>query len=216
MTFAELKAEVSRRLAEVSGRVFWTDDEIAAAVNAGFMELSDSSEWNEAYLDIDLLNDRPWYDLRFLIGESFLSLKPAFDRQTNRWLLHSAVRQLDAHDRRWERVTGEPQRILLRGLWWLGLFPRIQSEVGSLKVYHTALPAPLVDDEDEPGFPETFHYAIVDFALTDLWAQDAEAAYALTAWKAYLDGEAGLIAWVENRAADPMLRGFTGTEPVAR
>lgn len=210
MTFGAIKTEIGRRLAEVSGRVFWSDDDIATAANLGYAEISDATEWNEQWVDIDLLNDRPYYDLRRVVGDAFLAIKPAFDRQTNRWLIPSAVRQLDANDRRWERVTGEPQRLIMRGLWWLGLFPRLQAETGSIKQYYTALPDDLLDDDEEPGFPDTFHYGIVEFALTDLWAQDGETALALQAWGAYLKTEGGLSAWVQGRAGGPMRRGFAG------
>lgn len=208
MTFGEMKAEVARRLAEVGGRVFFTDDEIAQAIQDGYAELSDATEWFEQWVLIDLLNNRPYYDLRFVIGEPFLALRPAFDVQTNRWLTPSNARDLDAHDRRWERVTGEPQRIFMRGLWWLGLYPRIQGDIGVVKQYYTALPDPFVDDTDEPGFPSPYHYGCVNFALADLWAQDAETAFALAEWTTYLQNETGLLAWVEGRAADPLVRGF--------
>jgi hypothetical protein len=210
MTFAEMQAETSRRLAEVSGRVFWSDDDIAEAVNLGYTELSDATEWFEAYFEMDLLNDRPYYDLRTVIGDSFLALRPAWDEQSSRWLLPASVRMLDAHDRRWEGVTGEPQRFVLRGLWWLGLYPRIQSDVGLIKQYYTALPDPLDADDDEPGFPEAFHIGCVEFATADLFAQDGETKWALAAWSQYLRTEAALTAWVEGRASGPLMRGFDG------
>lgn len=208
MTKGEMRAEVARRLAEVGGRVFWSDDDINTAVNDGLMELADATEFNEASLEIDLREDRPFYDLRTLVGPTFLSLKPTFDPQTNRWLIPSSVAQMDTRDRRWEYVTGEPQRIFMRGLWWLGLFPRIQAEVGSLKLYHTALPAPLDDDADEPAFPDTFHMGCVAFAVADLWAQDGETARCLVAWAEYLVVEAQLDAWVQGRAAAPLMHGI--------
>lgn len=216
MTYAQIKTEIRRRLAEATPGVVWTDADVAEAANLGYAEISDATEWHEAWVDIALLNDRPYYDLRRLIGEAFLSIAPAFDRQTNRWLIPSAVRQLDAHDTRWERVTGEPMRIFLRGLWWLGFYPRIQSDVGRIKQYYTSLPDPLVNDTDVPGFPETYHGGVVDFALTDLWAQDGETALALAAFQAYLKTEADLLAWRDGRAGGPMLNGFTGTSEVAR
>jgi hypothetical protein len=216
MTFLELKQDVARRLAEVNGRVFWSNQDIGDAVNLGYAEMSDACEWKEAYLEVDLLNDRPYYDLFRLIGDSFLGIRPIFDEQTNRWLIPSSARQLDTNDRRWERVTGEPQRCFLRGLRWLGLYPRIQSDVGLVKVYYTALPDPLVNDDDEPGFPEAFHGGIVDFALTDLFAQDGETAFALACWKDYLEQEARLSAWVNGRAADPLVTGLASPGGTAR
>ena len=210
MDFGSLKVEVGRRLAEVQGRLFWTEAEIGEAVNLGLQELADSTEFYEQHLDIELLNDRAYYDLRHVIGPDFLALRPAYNEQTNRWLIPSTVRHLDAHDRRWERVTGEPQRIVLRGLWWLGLYPRVQADAGRIRQYYVALPPALVEDEDEPPIPEAFQEALIDFGLADLFAIDGESAFALAAWARYLAGEADLAAWVEHRAADPMRHGFEG------
>ena len=203
MTFAEQQAMASRRLGEGSSRVFWTLTDVKTALNAGYMELSDQTEWCESYLEIDLLNDRPWYDLNAIIGENILSLRPAFNETTNRWLRMTPPSTLDRGDRRWERVTGEPQRMLRRGWRWLGLWPRVQGDAGIVKLYHTVLPDPMVEDDDEPGFPSQFHMGCVDWAVSDLWAQDGEAMQAELAWNAYLDNERGLTAWVQHRAGDP-------------
>lgn len=211
-----MKAETFRRLRTASSApVFWTEADVGEALNEGYAELSDATEWFEQYFEIDLLNNRPYYDLRTVLGASFLAVKPAWDEQTSRWLLPTGVKQADAHDRRWERVTGEPQRIFMRGLWWLGLYPRIQADVGLIKQYYTALPTPLDDDDDEPGFPEDFHDGCIEFALTDLWAQDAEAVRALASWTDYRATEAALRLWVQERAAGPMVHGF-GSRTVAR
>src|ERR1043165_2545761 len=94
MTFGEMKALVSRRLAEVNGRTFWTDADIAEALNAGYLELSDACEWNEQRVTIDLLNDRPYYDLRTIIGDRFLAVRPAYNLQTSRWLIPPVARRL--------------------------------------------------------------------------------------------------------------------------
>jgi hypothetical protein len=210
MTFAELKTDVARRLAEANGRVVWSDIEIATAINEGYAELSDATEWNERTIGIDLLASRPYYDLRTAVPEPLLGVGPAFDESTNRWLLPTAVRELDAHDRRWERVTGAPQRLILRGLWWAGLYPRVTSDAGVLRQYYTALPAPLSDDTDEPGFPEVFHDGPVYYALCDLWSLDGETARALAAWQSYLAIEAALAAYVDERVARPIVHGHGG------
>lgn len=200
MNFAAIRREVVRRLAENGTRVFFSSDDVDDAIQAGYMELSDATEWHEGHVDVDLLTDRPYYDCRSVVGAGFLAIRQAFDYQTNRWLLPTSVRQFDAHDRRWERVTGEPQRMLFRGLWWVGYWPRIQSQTGRIKQYYVDLPAPLEHDEDVPGFPDTFHYGLVDYALTELWASDGETAFALAAWQGYLETEAKLAAWVQRRA----------------
>lgn len=212
MTKAELRAEVKRRLAEVRSPVFWTDADVDTAVALGYQELSDASEWNEVWQDIDVLDNRPYYDVRTIFGNDFLSIKPIFDRSTNRWLIASTVRMLDMNDRRWEGATDRPQRVFMRGLFWLGLYPRLQADdtAGQLKAFITTLPAPLVDEWDEPGLPDTFHFGICDFAETDLWAQDGEADLAVAAWERYLRVETALTQWVQHRGAGPALHGFQG------
>lgn len=212
MNFGAMKAEVRRKLAEhSSGLVYWTASEIGDAVNAGLMEISDATEWNEAHVRLPLLSHRRYYDLRTAIGETFLAIRPAFDDQTNRWLIPSTTVNMDARDRRWEMSDGEPERLFTRGPFILGVWPEPQTDFGTLKQYYVGLPDPLVDDEDEPAFPETWHYACVDFALTDLWAMDGETAFALQAWAAYLEGETALAAWVNHRAAEAARTGL-GTE----
>jgi hypothetical protein len=217
MTFAELKQDVALKLAEVAERrVFWSEEDIAEAVQLAYAELSDSTEWYETHANVVLLKNRPYYDLWSIIGDGFLSLKPSFNLQTNRWLVPSTVAELDAGDRQWERVVGQPARVLMRGLRWLAFYPRLDAEQGKVKVYHTALPPPFENEDDEPGFPEAFHPALVDFALTDLWAQDGETKLALAAWASYLEGERQLADWVQRRAALPKHHGFAGASEGSR
>ena len=209
MTFAQLKTATFRRLAESStAPVFWTEDDVETALNDGYAELSDATGWYELTRTLDLLNDRPWYDLRDILGSRFLAVGPTFNDTTQRWLTPTAVRDLDGHDRKWESNQGQPQRVMTHALWWLGFWPRVQEDAGTLTQYFTALPDALDDDSDVPGFPSLYHTGIVDYALTDLWAQDGETARALTAWASYLAVEAALQGWVDSRASVPTRRGF--------
>jgi hypothetical protein len=209
MTKAALRTDVFRRLAEVGPEpVFWTVEDVDEAIAAGYAELSDATEWYEQTASLDLLANRPYYDLFTILGPSFLAVRPIKDAQLARWLQSTHVRALDAHDRRWERHVGPPHRAFLRGLRWLGLSPRVPADRGQVSVRYVALPPPLVEEDDEPGFPEPFHAGIADWALSDLWAQDAETAAALAAWQDYLAVEAGLAAWVTHRASVPMTSGF--------
>lgn len=216
MTFLELQQETHRLLREADcGGIYFSTEDIREAINAGYMELSDSAEWLEESLEIELLKSRPYYDLFTLITCGFLSIKPALDENRHRWLLPSTVRGLDGNDRRWERVVGTPQRIFLRGLRWLGLYPRTNADGDRLKVYYTRLPEPLCADTDEPQFPEAYHMGCVYFALADLFAEDGETKLALDAWTDYLAMEAGLQRWVDGRMDRPITRVFGAvTRPI--
>lgn len=211
MTFAELQTDVFRRLREATtSGVYFSTEDIKEAINAGYMELSDASEWYEEALEIDLLKDRPYYDLFALIGAIFLSIKPAFDESANRWLIPSTVRALDGNDRQWDRVQGRPARIFMRGLRWLGLYPKTNADGTLVKLYYTRLPEFLCEPGDEPGFPEAYHDGIVQFALADLYAQDGETALAVAAWQTYLGFETQLQQWVDGRMRRPLTRVLGG------
>jgi hypothetical protein len=207
---ADLRSHVQRDMREArSGQTsgsYFSDDDIDEAVNDGYMEMSDASEWFEEYLEFDLLKDRRYYDLFTLIGKFFLSIRPAFDEQVNRWLIPTPVRTLDNSDPRWERVVGRPQRFFLRGLRWLGFWPRYGSDGTTVKQYYTRLPVPLCEDSDEPQFPEAYHMGLVLYAETELYAADGETNLALEAWKQYLEYEKELVAWVNKREDRPLGR----------
>lgn len=205
MTFGELKADVNRRLREVSDApVFWTEADVESAINDTLMELSDETEWNEQWITIDLLTDRPYYDLRTVVGPSLVSIGPVYHEDTNRWLEPSTAESLDQKDRRWETATGSPQRILMKGLWWVGLWPRIQSETGSVRQYFAGLPAALEDDADVPGFPVQFHDGLTDGAVAELLARDGQTTATLAAWADYLVVEAKVKDWRQQRVRLPM------------
>lgn len=209
MTKAQLISAVVARLEEsATTPVFYTEEDIIASLHAGYMELSDAAEWDERYLTVDLLADRPWYDGRTVLGADLLTIGAAFSDSLNRWLVPTAGLELDRADSRWERVPGPPQRVLTNGLWWFSYWPRMGSDLGTVKQYYTALPAALSESVDEPGFPETFHQGLVEFAVYDLLAQEGETQRAMVAWLEYLSYERGLQAFVEGRLTDPMLPGY--------
>ena len=61
---------------------------------------------------------------------------------------------------------------------------------------------------DEPGFHRTFHYGLVEYAVSDLLSQDNETDLALRVWKEYLLYENGLKDYVEGRASVPTVHGY--------
>jgi hypothetical protein len=203
MQFSELKSEVFRRLNEsASSPTFWLEADVEESLNEGYAEISDSAEWYEEYFVIPLLAKLQYYDLRTLLPDTFLAPKRFFNQTTNEWLAPVALRELDFHTtRQWETVTGEPQRTLPRGMWWLGMWPKAPSDSGKVKFYYSAIPASMTEDADEPGFPQEYHKYLIEYALYDLLAQDGETKKALVHWQTYLEGERLLQASVGSRTA---------------
>lgn len=203
MTFLEMQDEVFLRLAENSSSpTFWSRDEVKAALNDGYEEISDATEWYERNQVINLLSNRTYYDLRSVLSaDTFLTPKRCLNSQTDRWLTPTSIRDMDTQlYRRWEVITvTEPERMFQRGLWWLGVFPQKGADSGTLRFYFTAIPPPLSADGDEPGFPEEFHYGLIEYAIGDLLGQEAESGKAIGKWGEYLGFEAGLGSYVDGR-----------------
>jgi len=206
MTNGEIKTEVLRRLRESSSTpTFWSDRDISASIHQAYAEISDASEWNEQQEVISLpSNNIPVFDIRQFTTQEFLVAGPAYNSITSRWLQPGSIREFDLYDRAWETRVGEVEYALVRGLWWLTYWP---FDTGSITQYYIAVPDRMTADADEPGFPEEYHYGLVEYAIFDLWAQDGEADLAYAAWREYLKYEAGLTAWVNGRIGVPKITG---------
>jgi hypothetical protein len=201
MTFAELKTEVFRRLNEnATTPVFWTEADVELAINEGYEELSDATEWFEEYFVLKTQSNLLYYDLRTLLPETFLAPKRLYNQATSEWLSPVTLRDLDFHTtRQWETMEGEPSNYLMRGLWYLGLNPACSVDDRKIKMFYTAIPQSMTEDTDEPGFPQEMHKYLVEYALYDLFAQDGETKKAVKHWKEYLAGEKMLKDFVQKR-----------------
>lgn len=185
MTLGEMKSDVRRRLNE-SGTVFFSDDDIAESLQEGLDEIADICEYYEREMTLSLLRGRTYYDLTSLTPETFLSPRRGWNTTTQRWVRATDYREQDDQTySQWESVSGQPEAYLMRGNWWLGVWPRNSSDVGGLRFYHTAIPESLADD-DEPAFPREFHPAAAEFALFDLLGQQRETEKALLLWTSFL------------------------------
>lgn len=198
MQFSEMQSEVRTRLNEASA-VFWTDQDIKDALNEGYQELSDATEWYERMTTFPTLSNRTYLDLRQLLSDTFLAPKRAINTITGKWLVPSSVRTQDHRARQWEKTAAEPEEIFMRGLWWLGFYPKPPDDTGSIRLYFSALPSDMSDDTDEPEMPEEYHDGIVAYAVYDLLAQDAETEKALLWWEEYVRYEIKLREYVANR-----------------
>lgn len=198
MTLAEMKTDVRRRLNE-SGTEFFSDADIAESLQEGLDEIADITEYYEREATFNLLTGRTYYDLRTILPDTFLSPRRCWNTTTQRWFRPTDERDLDENTYvQWELTYGEPQSYLLRGNWWLGVFPRPTNDKGLCRFYGTAIPAPL-SDSDSPAFPVEFHPAAPEYALFDLNGQQRETEKALINWAAFVDYCVRLKKHVESR-----------------
>lgn len=213
MTFGELIAETNRKLREVQADPrYWNEDDVKESLNEGYVEISDAVEWNEKYQIIEILKSQSYYDARTVLRSGYLVLGPAYNMTTSRWLIPVTPRDLEFGDLRWEEREAEPEYLMVRGLWWFSFWPVKQIAEGKVKQYYHALPTPLEDEEDEPGFHSSLHYGLVEYALFDLFSSDGETDLAWQHWKEYLTYESALHLMKQGRASAPLQRGMGRSE----
>jgi hypothetical protein len=201
VNFGEMKSEVYRRLNESSSSpIFWADSDIEQALNEGYEEMADATEWYERFATLDLLSGKTYFDLRSVLSDTILAPKRIRNNQTEKWLTPTDPRELDYHTFvQWEKNTGEPQMFFTRGLWWLGFYPKQNADSGSVRLYYSSIPPAMSADEDEPAFPEEFHYGPVAYAVYDLLCQDRETQKGLIWWKEYVLTEEAFRRYVIGR-----------------
>ena len=132
MTFLELQDEVLRRLEEVSGSpIVFNMTELKEAINEGYEDISERTEWNETSQTLAISTQ--YTDLRASLSSEFLSIARAYNSSAALWLNWTSWRHLDDGDYRWSTVTGSPERIFLRGITQLGLYP-VPSAATNIKI----------------------------------------------------------------------------------
>ena len=198
-----MQTEVSRRIDDAGNRYFSAPD-VKLAINEGYEEMSDASEWYELNAPIALVQDNQYYNLQlqFPSDKVPLSVTSVWNVQTSKWLDPTSPMELDATTFRWGNTSGEPEAFFVRGLWVLGVYPKCAQNSGTLTVYYTAVPDPMVDDADLPGFDQEFHFGLIEYALYDLYSQEEETKQALLHYKQYLEHEKALRDSVKRRTLD--------------
>lgn len=220
-TFLELQTDVFRRLEESSSSPqFWNLSDVKGAINAGYEEISETTEWYETSQNVTMgvaggANILPasgagavYYDLNALLSRPPLRVTYVWNPNTSQWLIPTTTLELDRDNRLWELALGEPQRFMMRGLWWLTTYPR--RATGVVKVYSTSVPPLLSADGDVPGFDAEYHSALADWAVYDLKCLEGEDQVAQSFLNDYFVKEEQLRRYVQERATQDHLGGFLG------
>jgi len=199
MNLGEIHRKVRKRLDEES-QAFFSDEDILASIQEGYEEMADASGFFERWAMVKMLKGRTYYDLSQILPRSFLAVSRVFNPNTNKWLDPVTDRDLDYKTLpQWELTDGTPEKYLVRGVWWLGVFPHERQDTPGLRVYHIGLAPPLREPTDVPQFPQEFHEGLVTFAISDCLAQQRETKKALKYWASYSVYEGQLTDYVDRR-----------------
>ena len=183
MDFAAIKQLVSLKLGEQT--TFFKDAEVGRATNTAQRLLClrfPALLHNRATLTVN--TDNPFIDLRTLQDASGTTIGNRL-RHVRRVVLGSVmadtpvrnvttgtlfelratnVQVLACRARDWLQHQGDPRYYYLHGPVWLGLYPR-PIVATTITVMFSAVPAPLVEDTDEPQIYEVYHRVIAEIAF---------------------------------------------------
>lgn len=221
MDFLALQTAVFGELGEDSvAPVFWSLADVKAAINEGYEEISELTEWYASTHTVSLSPGVRYYDLFApTVVTSYpqiLSMMKVYDATTRRWLTPISTSILDASNPVWELATGpSPEHFILRGAFRFGVFP-LPTIARDLTLYTTNIPQGLLDtpalvnDADTPGFPEDFHHGIVSYAVYRLLCEDGEYKKARLNYDEAMAAADLLRKWTGNRGSIPMTRVLGG------
>lgn len=101
------------------------------------------------------------------LASDLMMPKRLWNPTTNKLLTAVSIKELDAHMEDWESVVGNPESWASLSWDCFAIFPHPATAGGVLRLDYLAWPRALLDDEDEPEFPESVHDGIVLYGLYD-------------------------------------------------
>lgn len=193
ITIPNLVLRVRTRFEQESS-VRWTDEEIEVSIKEGVEDLSEATGFYERYVNIRSFGSQMYFDLRGLLPETAIIVTKIWSPGTNRWLIFTSPKTLDQQYQRWDAVRGGPTNWFIRGMNWLGIFPRLESG-NSMRLYFQGIP----DFISDLKFEEDYATAIEDYTLYDLQCQDGEVDKAILHWQNYMNREMALTSQIDKR-----------------
>lgn len=183
---------------EAESTVRWSDTPIVAAINDGLEDLSEASRFYERHISVPLGNLRSYYDLRGWMPETALGVTSVWNTSLNSWLEPTGIEKLGS---RWERSTGTPLSFFMRGLFWMGVWPKpATSGTGYLRIYFAGYAPKFTSSQSVlRDLPDDLITCLEDYALYELSAQDGESDRALLHFADYDARSKQFAAFIDRR-----------------
>lgn len=175
----------------------WKDVDIILAINEGLDDLSEVSRFYERHVSVPVGNLRTYYDLRGWLPESALGVTSVWSDVIEDWLFPCSVSQLRT---RWEQSTGPSRQFFMRGLFWMGVWPKPETASGTLRVYFSGFAPHFLHGQSVlRDLPDDYVVALEEYAIYSLAADDGESTRALRHFEDYAKKALELADHVERR-----------------
>ena len=199
LTLSDIRSRVRTRF-EAASTTRWASADIDAAINDGLGELSEVTRYFERWVSMPLKAERTYYDLRGLTPEQPMSVTAVWHEPGVRWLTPVSLGDI-AED--FEETSGNPTAWFMRGLFWMGIWPRPTSDTGEfIRIYYTGVAPSLDEDGEEPRqLPDEFVPALEEYALYELHQREGETQKALYWWDKYKQRESVLEQHMAHRVS---------------
>lgn len=199
LTLSDIRGRVRTKY-EAASTTRWSDADINAAINDGLAELSEVTRYFERWVSLPLKAERTYYDLRGLTPEQPMSVTAVWHEPGVRWLTPVSLGDI-AED--FEETSGNPTAWFMRGLFWLGIWPRPTADTGEfIRIYYTGVAPSLDEDGEEPRqLPDEFVPALEEYALYELHQREGETQKALYWWQKYQEREKALEQHMAHRVS---------------
>lgn len=198
ISFGQLESRV-RTLFEAESSTRWESDKFLSAANDGLDELSEATLFYERHVNIQLQGKQTYYDLRGYVPDDAVSINNVYYLEEGIWLNPWGYTHLITP--RWEKEIGVPQKYVVRGLFWIGLYPRPTGDVGNVRVYYSGIAPHLKHSANilPTDLSDDFVPALEDYMLYDLTSKDGDTDKALGHFASYQGREGELAAFVKDR-----------------
>lgn len=163
----------------------------------GITQIRDSI--NDAIQEIAILTGgyKRQYLLPLRSGQAFYRFRPQnghFGWVTDAWDVVRKARleqtdpiRLSKHDPRWMTATGTPEAYMQLGDDVIGFYRKPSASTGAIEITIVEIPEEYENDDERIKLRDSFHPAVVHFAVGEFWASRGDAKEAATHGRMYLD-----------------------------
>ena len=185
------RSDIRQRILEglndsATSPVFWSTTQIDTIIDEAQEVLAEEIRAIRRSVHMPMVDGAAFYSSRAL-GDDVMSIYRIYLREDARRLTAVTLGELDARNRVWMSVEGDPWNWCPISWDLFAIYPHPATGGGFLEVSYLAWPPSLLDDSDEPEFPEADHDGLVLYGIYDGLMKQWDAAKALNIFALFME-----------------------------